>query len=103
MITSPRSDRYPPARQGISPFSWLSKEEPAIADGTELDDVLLVLPGFLVLAVTEDGAELLVGIETIRQTAGCPACGVIARTRDRLWVVVTDLPAFNRRVRLVWS
>jgi len=56
-----------------------------------------------VLAVTEDGDELLVGIETIRRAAGCPSCGVIARTKDRLRVIIRDLPAFDRRVRLVWS
>lgn len=74
-----------------------------MGDGTEYDDVLLGLPGFRVTAVTEEGDELVVGIETIRQAAGCPSCGVIARTKDRLRVVVRDLPAFGRRVKLVWS
>ena len=74
-----------------------------MGDGTEFDDALLGLPGFRVLAVTEDGNELLVGIETIRRVAGCPSCGVIARTKDRLRVLIRDLPAFNHRVRLVWS
>jgi transposase len=74
-----------------------------MGDGTEFDDAPLGLSGFRVVAVTEDGDELLVGIETIRQAAGCPSCGVIARTKDRLRVVVRDLPAFDRRVRLVWS
>jgi transposase len=55
------------------------------------------------MAVIEDGDELLIGIETIRQVAGCPSCRVIARTKDRLRVIIRDLPAFNRRVRLVWS
>jgi transposase len=74
-----------------------------MGDGTEFDDALLGLRGFRVTAVSDDGAELLVGIETIRQAAGCPGCGVIARTKDRLRVVVRDLPAFGRRVKLVWS
>jgi transposase len=74
-----------------------------MGDGTEFDDALLGLRGFRVLAVTEDGDELLVGIETIRRAAGCPSCGVIARTKDRLRVIVRDPPAFNHRVRLVWS
>jgi hypothetical protein len=56
------------------------------------DDALLGLPGFRVLAVTEDGAELLVGIETIRRAAACPVYGVIARTKDWLRVVIRDLP-----------
>ena len=55
------------------------------------------------LAVTEDGDELLVGIETIRRSAGCHSCGVIARTKDRLRMIIRDLPVFDRRVRLVWS
>ena len=74
-----------------------------MGDGSEFDDVLLGLPGFRVLAVTKDRDELLVGIETIRHAAGCPSCGVIARTKDRLRVIIRDLPAFDRRVRLVWS
>ena len=74
-----------------------------MGDGTHFDDALLGLRGFRVTAVTDDGDELLVGIETIRQAAGCPACGVIARTKDRLRVVVRDLPVFGRRVKLVWS
>jgi hypothetical protein len=74
-----------------------------MGDGTEFDDALLGLPGFRVVAVTEDGDELLVGIETIRRAAGCPSCGVIAKTKDRLRVIIRDLPAFNHRVRLVWS
>jgi transposase len=67
------------------------------------DDALLGLPGFWVLAVTDDGNELLVGIETIRRAAGCPSCRVIARTKERLRVLIRDLPAFDRRVRLVGS
>jgi hypothetical protein len=52
-----------------------------VGDGTEFDDALLGLRGFRVVAVTEEGDELLVGIETIRRAAGCPSCGVIARTK----------------------
>jgi hypothetical protein len=54
------------------------------------------------VAVTEDGDELLVGIETIRQVGGWPSCGVIPRTTELLRVIIRDLPAFNRRAtRLV--
>ena len=74
-----------------------------MGDGTEFDDALLGLPGFRVTAVTDDGHELVVGIETIRAAAGCPACGVIARTKDRLRVIIRDLPVFGRLVKLVWS
>src|SRR5271156_3531454 len=74
-----------------------------MGEGTDFDNVMFGLVGFRVTSVTDDGAELLVGIETVRQAAGCPACGVIARTKDRLRVIIRDLPAFGRRVRLVWS
>ncbi len=74
-----------------------------MCDGTDFEDILLGLPGFRVTAMVDDGAERLIGIETIRQAAGCPACGVIARTKDRLKVVIRDLPMFDRRVKLVWS
>ena len=46
-----------------------------MGDGTEFDDTLLGLRGFRVLAVTEDGDELLVGIETIRRAAGVLPAG----------------------------
>ena len=74
-----------------------------MGEGTEFDDALLGAPGFGVLAVSEDSGELLIGIETISRASGCPSCGVIARTKDRLLVVIRDLPVFDRRVRLVWS
>jgi hypothetical protein len=71
-----------------------------MGDDSEFDDTFLALPGFRVLAVTDDGAEPLVGIETIHQAAGCPACGMIARAKNRRRVIVRDLPVFNRRFRL---
>jgi transposase len=74
-----------------------------MGDGTEFDDAFLALPGVRVMALVDDGEEFLVGIETIRAAAGCPACGVIAKTKDRLRVMIRDLPVFNRRVRLEWS
>ena len=74
-----------------------------MGDGTDYDSALLGLPGFRVTAVTDDGFERLVGIETIRRAAGCPNCGVIAKTKDRLRVVIRDLPAFDRAVKLLWS
>jgi hypothetical protein len=46
-----------------------------MGDGSESDDMFLALPGFRMLAVADYVAELLVGIETIRQAAGCPAWG----------------------------
>jgi transposase len=74
-----------------------------VCNGNGFDDLLVGLPGFRVTAVTEEGDELYVGVETPRQAAGCPSCGVVARTKDRLRVVFRDLPCFGRRVRVVWS
>jgi len=49
-------------------------------NGTGPDDALLGMPGFGVLAVTDDGDELLAGIETIRRAAGCPSLGGLTAT-----------------------
>src|SRR5487761_2778077 len=74
-----------------------------MCDGSDFEDVLLGIDGFRVTAMVDDGKERVIGIETPRQAAGCPTCGVIARTKDRLRVVIRDLPVFGRRVKLVWS
>lgn len=74
-----------------------------MTERTEFCELILGLPGFCVTAVSEDGDELVIGIETRREAAGCPSCGVIAKTKDRLRVVVRDLPVFGRRAKLVWS
>src|ERR1039458_2786460 len=42
-------------------------------EGADFDDALSGLRGFRVLALTDDGDELLVGIETIRRAAACPS------------------------------
>jgi transposase len=74
-----------------------------MAEGSDFAELMLGLPGFRVTAVVIDGDEMLLGIETPRQAAGCPSCGVIARTKDRLRVIIRDLPYADRRVKLVWS
>lgn len=74
-----------------------------MGDGNGFDELLLGFDGFVVTAVVEDGDELLVGIETELPLKGCPVCGVVARSKDRLEVHFRDLPAFGRPVHLVWS
>lgn len=65
--------------------------------------VLLGLPGFRVLAEMVEDGEVWLLVETHRDRAGCPACGVVAVGHGRRRVQVRDLPAGGRPVRLVWS
>jgi transposase len=66
------------------------------------DVVMLGLPGFVVLGVAEVDGELEIGVETTAVRVGCPECGVIARSHGRREVLVRDVDAFGRRVRLHW-
>jgi transposase len=59
-------------------------------------------PGFEVLGVVDDGAELVVEVETTARAAGCSECGTRARPKDRRWVTVRDAPAGSRPVRVRW-
>ena len=67
-------------------------------------DLLVGLPGFHVLAVSEavDGDRLRVVVESPAQPVGCPACGVLAVSHGRREVVLVDAPSFGRPVTLVW-
>jgi transposase len=64
--------------------------------------VMLGLPGFVLLAVSELGSEIEYAIETVESVTGCPTCGVLARLHDRRRSDVRDLPAAGRAVTLVW-
>jgi zinc-finger of transposase IS204/IS1001/IS1096/IS1165 len=66
------------------------------------DVVMLGLAGFVVLGVAEVHGELEISVETTAVRVGCPACGVIAPSHGRRQVVVRDVDAFGRRVRLRW-
>ena len=55
--------------------------------------VMLGLPGFRVLAVSEHAGELEQAVETTAEEGWCPACGVRARLHDRRPSWVRDLPA----------
>jgi transposase len=59
-------------------------------------------PGFTVLAVIDDGHELVVEVETTATVVGCAACGTRARAKDRRWVTLRDAPAGGRPVRVRW-
>jgi len=64
--------------------------------------VLLGLPGFELLAVSEHDGELELAVETTAGEAFCEACGVRARLHDRRPTWVRDLPIGGRPVTLVW-
>ena len=64
--------------------------------------VVLGLPGFVVLAVSEFAGELEQAVETTAGEGWCPGCGVRAQLHDRRPSWVRDLPAAGRPVTLVW-
>jgi transposase len=64
--------------------------------------VMLGMPGFRVLSVSEYAGELEQAVETTAEDGWCPTCGVRARLHDRRPAWVRDLPAGGRPVTLVW-
>ena len=64
--------------------------------------VVLGLPGFVVLAVSEQAGGLEQAVATTAVEGWCPGCGVRARLHDRRPSWVRDLPAAGRPVTLVW-
>jgi transposase len=73
-----------------------------VHDETTAATVLLGLPGFGLLAVSEHDGELEVAVETTAGEAFCDVCGVRARLHDRRPTWVRDLPTCGRPVTLVW-
>ena len=67
-----------------------------------LDAALLGLAGFVVLGRAEVDGELELLIETTADLVGCPACGAVARPKDRRPTWVRDLPLAGRPVVLCW-
>jgi transposase len=59
-------------------------------------------PEFEVLAVVDDGVELTIEVQTVAAPAGCPTCGVRARSKDRRWVTLRDAPTGDRGVLVRW-
>ena len=55
-----------------------------------------------VLDVVDDGARLVVRVESAPDAAGCPVCGVVAHAHDRETVRLVDAPSFGRAVTVVW-
>ncbi len=71
-------------------------------DGIGLAEILLGIPGFRVCAALEDQGELLILVETTEHQAFCSSCGSRAEAKDRLSVIVRDLPMGGRPTCLVW-
>ena len=72
-------------------------------DGIGLAEVLLGLPGFRVLNVTETDCEVVIAVESMAARAFCRRCGVRAEAQDRMRVDIRDLACFGRPARLVWA
>jgi hypothetical protein len=64
--------------------------------------VLLGLPGFVLLTVSEYEGKLEQAVETTAGLVGCPAWGAVAELHDRRPVRVRDLPCAGRPVTLIW-
>ncbi|HYN55921.1 MAG TPA: hypothetical protein VES03_01870, partial [Motilibacterales bacterium] len=72
-------------------------------DPTRICEILVGLPEVSVLGVEDvPGAPLMVHIDSQVEARNCPSCGRCGWVKDRPVVVLTDLPAFGRPVRLAW-
>lgn len=71
-------------------------------DTTSLCAALFGLAGFEVLAAADAGGELELLVQTTADMVGCPACGAVARAKDRRPTWVRDLPIGGRPVVLCW-
>jgi transposase len=71
-------------------------------DTTSLCAALFGLAGFEVLAAADAGGELELLVQTTADLVGCPACGAVARAKDRRPTWVRDLPIGGRPVVLCW-
>ena len=71
-------------------------------DTTSVTAALFGLAGFEILAAAEVGGELELLVQTTAGLVGCPACGAVARAKDRRPTWVRDLPLGGRPVVLCW-
>ncbi len=72
-------------------------------NATRACELLVGLPAVKILAVAAPaGQSLRVTVESRVERPACPACGTVARVKDRPVVELVDLPSFGRPTRLVW-
>src|SRR6476619_2727256 len=72
------------------------------ADPKSVTAALFGLSGFEILAAAEVGGELELLVQTVAELVGCPACGAVARAKDRRPTWVRDLPIGGRPVVICW-
>lgn len=65
-------------------------------------DLLVGIPGFHVIDVSEHAGVVRVVVESAPGPVGCSLCGVVARSHGRRDVSLIDVPCFGRPVRLIW-
>jgi transposase len=71
-------------------------------DTTSVTAALFGLAGFEILAAADVGGELELLVQTTADLVGCPACGAVARAKDRRPTWVRDLPLAGRAVVVCW-
>jgi transposase len=71
-------------------------------DTTRVSAALFGLAGFEVLAAADAGDEVELLVQTTAELVGCPACGALARAKDRRPCWVRDLPIGGRPVVICW-
>ena len=71
-------------------------------DTTSVTAALFGLAGFEILAAADAGGELELLVQTTTDLVGCPACGAVARAKDRRPTWVRDLPIGGRPVVICW-
>ena len=81
---------------------WTRAEEAQVHGDDNAATVVLGLPGFVLLAVSEHDGDVEYAIETSEAVTDCAECGVLAGLHDRRPTFVGDLPAAGRPVTLVW-
>ncbi len=59
-------------------------------------------PGFEVLDVVAGGDELVIEVQTTAAEVGCGRCGLRAKSKDRRWVTLRDVPVGDVAVRVRW-
>ena len=74
------------------------------SDPTRICQILVGLPDVAVLGVEDlpAGGPVTVHIESLVEQDRCPRCRGAGWVKERPVVVLTDLPAFGRPVRLAW-
>ena len=65
-------------------------------------ELVVGLPEVIVLGVCTDGPHVELHIEMVRETIGCPNCGVLAQPKGWREVVLVDLQVFGKPTKLHW-